>query len=364
MTVRKRTRTDNLVNQVKKRAKKPIKKENNNCKNLIPSGSTLLNLACSDCYSGAFKLGRIVTIPGGSTAGKTLLMLTILAEICRLKRFDDYLLVYDDAEESLNFNISKLFGNKLEDRLQISNGSSSNTIQDFQNNILNLSKKNEPFIYVLDSLDSLSSDEELVKEYKKALAKAKSDDSIKEIKGSYKTEKAKIIGQVLRMVNGIIEDTKSSLFIIQQERARIGVSFGKAVTTSGGKAPFYYSSHQVWLNRIKTHKKRDRKIGTKVKAEVTKNKITGKEREITFDVFYDLGIDNIGSCVDFLINEGFWKKKKMTVNATDLELEASRSKIIRAIEEQNLEKDLDRIVSKAWHEIENSLKLDRKPKYE
>ena len=39
-----------------------------------------------------------------------MLLFTMFAEICQLKKFNNYELIYDDAEEALAINIRLLFG--------------------------------------------------------------------------------------------------------------------------------------------------------------------------------------------------------------------------------------------------------------
>lgn len=367
----KKNKKISLAKQVVKRAKRKIKPKKKT-KAQIPSGSTMLNCACSDNPFFAFGLGKIVTIPGSSSSGKTMQIVTMFAECDKLNKFDDYSFFYDDCEEALGFDMKYLFGKSLTKRLLPPGGYDgeeepihSETIQDFKSYVLKLCKAGKPFIYALDSLDSLTTDEELDKEYKKALLQAKSDDHVKEIKGSFKMEKAKILGETLRMIRRQLKKTKSTLFIVQQERSKIGAAkFEKQTITSGGKAPFFYSSHQVWFTKSKTIKSQGRKIGRFVQADVLKNKLTGKERTVSFPIYNDYGIDDIGSCIDFLVFEGYWKKKGKTISAEDdIGINAIRSKLIKYIEYKNLEKELKEIVGKVWNEIEEKIKLNRKPKY-
>lgn len=368
-------RRRSLSEQVEVLSKREIERKQIDISTLISSGSTMLNLACSDSPYGAFALGRIVTLPGGSASGKTMLMLTMLAECANDKRFDEYDLIYDDGEETCGgFDISYLFGKNLAKRIcapqtnEEEENLHSETVQDFKANILMRVKTGSSFIYILDSLDSLTSDEELKKEYRQALMKAKDPEAVKELKGSYKTEKAKAIGEALRMINNQIKYTKSALFIVQQERANVGVTFGSKKTTSGGMAPFFYSTHQVWLNLkkpiTKEVKKQNRKIGHKITAKVKKNKITGKLRDVEFDIYYDYGLDDISSCLDFLISTGHWDKKENTINAHELSIEGGRIKIIEEIENQKLQKDLQEITGNVWLSIEESLRLGRGRKFE
>jgi hypothetical protein len=100
---------------------------------------------------------------------------------------------------------------------------------------------------------------------------------------------------------------------------------------------------------------------------VTKNKITGKVREVTIPIYYSYGLDNISSCIDFLLDESHWAGGgKVAINTQgDFELDkpVSRNKLIELIEEDNLEKELSQIVAKVWKKVEDSLVLKRRSKY-
>ena len=109
--------------------------------------------------------------------------------------------------------------------------------------------------------------------------------------------------------------------------------------------------------------KRDRTIGNKVKAKITKNKLTGKVREVEFPIFYDYGVDDIRSCIEWMVKENFWVKKKLTINAPELNIEGTADKIIKQIEDRGLERKLKRAVGNAWKNVEDTLLLNRKPKY-
>jgi len=377
--------TEQVEAEAKRKAERPLPIDTSL---LIPSGVTLLNCACSDDPTGAFVLGQIVTLPGGSVSGKTMQVLTMLAECCADKRFDDYIPIYDDGEDALGIDIPYLFGKKLSRKMVSPNGiiinskarieagnqddepNPSETIQDFKATILRLCTDSEkPFIYILDSLDSLTTSEELEKEYKHAIAQAKSAEAVKELKGSYKTEKAKHIGEALRMIRSKLKKTKSALFIIQQLRANIGRGFGeKETTTSGGMSPYYYSYHQVWMNKIgsrpRTVGSLKYQIGSRTKAEVTKNKLNGKRRNIEFDIYDDYGIDDVAANVDFLVACKWWKKEKETIIAHDLDMKAGRSGLIEKIEKEQAEKELQRIVGKAWLEVEESMRIGRSRRFE
>ncbi len=345
---------------------------------LIPSGLTLLNCHCSGTPTGAYGLGKITTVPGGSSSGKTIFLLTTFAESNLLSRLDGYDFIYDDVEEALEFDLSYLFGPDTASRIKAPNYDGnepvySDTIQDLESNILRRCKDKscKPFLYVCDSLDALTSEEELEREYKNALKRIVSDEHLEAVKQSYQTEKAKIIGRTLRMIKRELKKTNSSLILIQQIRDKIGVAYGKKTTTSGGRAPFFYSSHQIWLSKIKPIKNKDIKIGTQVHVEITKNKLNGKEREIDYaNIYYDYGIDDIESCVRFLCEE-WWpnakdekgKIKKGTWYAVELGWEGSRASLIDKIESEDAIKEVRELVGKAWHQKEESVRLNRKRRF-
>ena len=78
--------------------KKEIKnKKNKKYELLVPSGSVMFNLSCSDHYTGAYIPGTMINIVGDSSAGKSFLVLSGLAECANNSLFDDYNLIYDDA---------------------------------------------------------------------------------------------------------------------------------------------------------------------------------------------------------------------------------------------------------------------------
>ena len=365
---------------------------------LVPSGVTILNCACSDNYEGAFAMGSINTIPGESASGKTELMLSMLASCALDSRFGGHELILDDAEHAMSFDLEYLFP-PLAGRLKAPNYDGENpvyshTIEDFEGSLLLLggkpksnkedkkgveqkqTKRKKSFIYVLDSLDSLSSTAELEREYKNALKTAKSDEAVKELKKSYGTEKARILGQVLRMVNGNIKNTDSALFIIQQTRQVIadrGIIFGPKWITSGGEAPYFYSFHRVYLScgraLTETSKNIKHQIGGHTYCQVIKNKLNGKKRKsgVEFDIFEDIGIDDVGSCVDFLKMTDVWQSDAGGITAPEIlgnNQKMHRMDLIRHIEKENAIPELQKLVGKVWNEIEDDIRLkDRKRRF-
>lgn len=363
-------RKKSTVEQIKETSKervKPREKENVNPDNLIPTSSTLLNCACSDCPTGGYGIGKLVNLIGDSSSGKSLLALSCFAEMAMFKKFDDYTFIYDDVEAALEFNLDYLFGTEVSSRIDMQ--ITSDTIQDFYGNIIAAIKEGSPFVYVLDSLDALTS----VEERKRAEAYTKSPD---EKKGSYKMEKAKMLTEILRVTARDIKKVEALVIIVSQTRDNVGFGFTDK-TRSGGRALKFYSCHEIWLSVIKTLKAKERAIGINTKAKVAKNKITGKVRDCLFPIYYDYGVDDLSANIDFLINSNVWQMGKVkrvnpktkpeeggrTIQASHFKLEGTKAKIISEIELRSLEKDLQLLVGETWNKIEEEIRLQRKPKY-
>jgi len=325
----------------------------------------MLNLGLSDKVNGGWCTGKVANLIGDSSAGKSFLAWTMFAEICRNPIFDLYDLFYDDTEYANEFDIPYLFGSKTKKRVDCESYK-SDTIQKWYTSILKLIAKGDPFIYVLDSFDGLNSDEEKART-KKMLTKKEGT----EIEGSYKTEKARLASEVFRNITEALSKTSSMLLVISQTRDNIGVTFGSKKTRSGGKALKFYSTYEVWLAVSGAIKKESTKIkrtvGNDIIAKVSKNKITGKQRIVSFPIYYDFGVDDITSCINFLKETDTWKKvtgKGWRTGIEKLDGIGTLPEIIRVIENENLEDEVKNIVQDVWLKIENGVKTERKRRYE
>ncbi len=363
----KRTISRSITEQVVAHANEKPEPDKNHL--FVPTGSALLNLALSDRADGGYLTGKIVNVIGDSSSGKTFLCLTTLAETAHTPAFDDYLLIYDDAEAASEFNIEKLFGSKTASRilppsLDPEEPGHSHTMLDFQSNIRRLLKGDKPFIYVQDSFDALTTDEEL----KHAADLQKAHDAGKEAKGTYGMEKAKQASILLRLIASEIKATQSLVIIISQTRDNIDpMSFQKR-TRAGGKALYFYCSYEMWLAVVQklTTKinNKNRNIGVVSRIKVTKNKSNGKTRDIDLPLYYSYGVDDTGSCIDFLVGEDHWSKNSNGgIAATEMGVTCTRNKLIDMIEEKGWIDNLHEVTQSVWLEIEEKLKLDRKPKY-
>lgn len=382
-----------VVEQVKAAARKAVAPPSKSDPRLyVPSGCTMVDLACSGTIYGAFKPGTMANIIGGESSSKTMLSLSGLAESARQERFDGWDLIYDPAEaaEANSFDLNGLFGKKLADRIRPPlKFERSETVKDFQSNLIKSvqkadGKNGKPFIYVLDSFDGLTTDEEIERAYAVA-------NDTKE-KGSMGMQKAKGAHELFRVLCRDIGKAGGVLIIISQVKEETDPMSMKKYRRTGGKALDFYAFHHIWLANVGSVKAgpsdRQRVIGHQVKALVTKNKLNGAERFAYYNTYNTYGIDDIAAMVDFMIVEKFWKKagkeeseeddprkmkrkgggqdvggKKTVFEAEGLDLVGTRADIIEAIDEKRTDRKLKALVRDAWQEIEDGLRLDRKPRF-
>lgn len=337
----------------------------------VSTGSTLLNLSLTGFPDGGFFKGGYFNIVGDSSSGKTFLSRTILAEAASNSRFDDYSLIYDDVERGSLMDDKKYFGENMAQRVtspavcEEGEPVYSQTVEDFYFAVDTHLKEGKPFIWVLDSMDCLSTDYEAGKfdEAKKA------HESNREAKGSYGDGKAKINSTNLRALMPRLRKSGSILIVLSQTRDDIGnVSYIKTKTRAGGHALKFYAQAELWMSVKgsieKERRKKKKKLGIYSKVRIKKNRTTGRDREIILPIFYSYGIDDTGSMVDFLIDEGFWNKNsKGIVEAKDFDIKDRRDSLIKRLEDSGEVDSLKQVVLEAWRESESDLDLERKPKY-
>lgn len=342
----------------------------------LSSGSTLVNFACSGRADGAFVKGKYSWIVGDSSSGKTWITLNAFAEASINKHFNEYDLILDNVEDGALMNIEKYFGRRLAERLQppakTSRGEPvySRFAEDFYYNLddrLTAVEKGKapPFLYLLDSMDALSSKYELSK-FKEKKTEARGG---KKAKGDYGDGKAKINSTWIRSMVARFRDTRSILIVLGQTRDNIGAKtvYDPKQTVAGGRALKFYAAWQMWTSvagrLTKEVNGTKRQIGINARMAIKKNRLTGKEWTVTVPIYWSSGIDDTGSLIDFLIEEKHWETSGSKVFAKDLDFEGPRIKLIRKIEEEDLEMDLKEIVREVWSDIELNCEVRRKNRY-
>lgn len=349
-----------------------VKRERGGDRLMLSTGSTLLNLAMTGTPDGGWVMGHYFLFVGDSDSGKTWFMHTALAEASIDERFDDYRLIYDNTEAKSLMDIGQYFGSKLVERIEpprIVEGQPafSESVEEFYFNVHDALEADRPFIYILDSQDSITSQRESSK-FDKLKAKSRGK-KVEVSEGDMSDGKAKVHSSHLRKLIGPLSRTNSLLIVVNQSRDSFSL-FDKE-SYSGGRALKFYAVAQLWSHMAgrltREYRGKKRQLGVRAKIAVRKNHITGRQSEVEVPIYHSAGIDDVGCCVDWLIDEKVWKKNRSgVIRATDIGpvMEMQREKLIRAIEERNLEEDLYDLVAETWRDIERATAVRRKNKYE
>lgn len=304
----------------------------------LPSGGTILDLI----LGGGYARGRITNIVGDRSSGKTLLAIEAAANHAVSKPAES--VRYAEAEAAFDREYAESMG--LPPGVDLSEEGEITTVEDFGEDLVKFIKRYDGALYIMDSLDSLSSKAEQARELGE---------------DSYATEKPKILGEMFRRDVSLIRDRNATLLIISQLRDKIGVTFGETKTRSGGRALDYYASQIVWLSEIEKIKRTvlgvDRYVGVKVRAANKKNKVGKPFRRGDFTILFGYGVDDEVSLLDWLVSNKAAQLLDKEHDAYRKELAEMRAAKDRAALRE-LNKYLKEIVTDRWNRIEDKLEPD------
>jgi recombination protein RecA len=130
-------------------------------------------------------------------------------------------------------------------------------------------------------------------------------------KDGYATDKAIIISKAMRKITGLLGRERIALVFTNQLRQKMNaMAFSDPWTTSGGKAIAFHASTRLRLSLLgKISNSSGDVIGVKVKANVVKNRLGPPHRTAEFEIYFNRGIDDLGSWLKVL------KENKMVKQA-------------------------------------------------
>jgi RecA/RadA recombinase len=327
------------------------------------SGSYLLDILVGGGEGLGYPNGRMVNIIGDSSTGKTFLLCEIIAASYH-KYKDKLKWVYDDCESGFTINTKKLYGfeimpEELEDRTK------SDTVEQLYCNVRKFAeslKKDEIGIYGVDSTDGLKSEADnnrANERYNKFKKNEKFD------KGSYGLDKQKFLSkEFFTQLMDIIQKKKILLVMISQVRDNIDPFSFKKFYRAGGKAMDFYAHTCLWLANVNHIINKNVPIGITVKAMNDKSKTPRPYRSCYIKLFFEYGLDDITTNIDYLY-DFLTPKGQLVKNPRGEwnEVSMNRKELIDYVEKNNLQKELRKKVRDKWEALEESVKLNRKPKY-
>jgi len=304
------------------------------------TGCTLLDCA----LGGGWAVGRICNIVGDKSTGKTLAAIEACANYAA--KYDVAPIYYAEAEAAFDVTYAESLGlpvarvNFVEDCF---------TVEALFDALTTVVADHDEALFVIDSLDALSDQAELDREMGA---------------GTYGASKAKQLSQMFRRLVKKMGAKKVTVMVISQVRDNIGVTFGKKVTRSGGRALDFYASQVLWLSHIarikKIRKGIERVVGVRVKGMVEKNKVGLPFREIEFPIYFSYGVEDVVAGLTWLIDN-----KQTSVYNLD---ESAAKKLLKRIEKVDDEEyfkhkeGVSAAVKKAWAQVEQSF-APRRRKY-
>ncbi len=244
---------------------------------VIPTGSISLDRALG--VWGAPR-GRIIEIFGPESSGKTTLALHIVANAQKMGGVSAYV----DAEHAMDPKYCERLGVKL-DELLISQPDSGEQALDI---VETLVKANAVDVIVVDSVAALVPRAELEGE----------------MGDSFVGQQARLMSQAMRKLTAAIARSRTCVIFINQIREKIGVMYGSAETTPGGRALKFYASVRIDIRRIQGLKDGTNNIGNRVRCRIVINKCAPPFRECEFDLLFGQGISREGDLIDLGLELG------------------------------------------------------------
>lgn len=257
----------------------------------IPTGI----IAVDRIIHGGVPSGKITELYGGWSAGKTRLLLHIIAQTLRLGGWA----VLIDEERALEAGLCDLVGLDVNHpKFIVVDPDDIETIEEvftFISQTIDIIRTEDPDGFLLIGWDSLASTP--------AKDDLKENEDIGEKVNIAGARRAKLVGRGLRKVSSKLFKTHSCLVIVNQLIDRFDVMFGSATTTPGGKAVKFHSSLRMKLTLLKKmrDKKTEEQIGNNVRLVIEKSRIGAPFGQVNFEMLIDRPIDEYAGLLDYLV---------------------------------------------------------------
>ena len=255
---------------------------------VLSTGSLSLDLATG---VGGFPRGRIVEIYGPEQTGKSMLLLSAMAQTQEQGGYCAFI----DVEHALTPSFAQLLGVDTK-KLYYSQPDSGNQALSLMEDLINSGMFD---IVGLDSVAALVTEDELESEYTQ----------------QHIAPTAKLMAQALKRMTASISKTRTVAVFINQIREKPMVMFGKSQYTTGGRALKFYSSLRIEVTKIATHRDESKKqTGHVVRCTLQKNKVAPPFSTSEIELDYKKGVNRlhdlllVAKQLDVIKQESSWFK--------------------------------------------------------
>jgi recombination protein RecA len=265
----------------------------------IDTGNLAVNWICSGKFiNGGIPGGKICEVFGPEASGKSLWGYRLLSAIQQMGGVGVYL----DCERAINPNFVKAVGKVDTSKTLVYCLPTFDQIETKVIQAVTAIRKHKgkeiPILFVWDSIGVTMTE----REWHDVENAKDSKETTKEQPG----ERAKKAGGVLRKLNPFLDDNNATLYIVNQQRSKVGVIFGDPNTTSGGgKALPYYASLRLAMGVQKKieDKVLEMPVGINLRVAVKKNRsFTPFLETHGVQLYFDQGINPLGGLLSALIN--------------------------------------------------------------
>lgn len=276
-------------------SKKPVS-------NYLRTGCDLIDLVLGGGAGLGIKRGVFARMSGINSSGKSF-NITEIGAVAKHTYGDRAKVCIHDCEERNTFDTEALYGVAREELLS---AKPPYTVEELDADLgiwLKNIKKNEVGIYAVDSLESLTNADIETR----ADDRQKKYESGKEVidKNTMGMHTAKFMSQdFFRTKKALLAKTDATVIFLSQMRENVDrkTPYSPKYKATGSPSVLHWLDLDVELKVVKKLGDKERPVGAVIEMKTTKQTAPRPYRSCRYTLYFKLGIDNIGSNLDYLFD--------------------------------------------------------------